>query len=625
MKFKELAEVFSRVEKTSLRNEKTEILADLLRRVDETELEAVIYLSLGRLRPLYDSLELNLAEKMAVRVVGWATEVMETEVWKSYKQLGDLGDVIYQLKAKDKKETRGEKVELSVKEVYEELVEVAKESGVGSQERKVRRLGKLLRNLDSLGAKYVVRLVVGRLRLGFSDMTVLDALSWMRQGDKRDRSELERAFNVSADLVKIAKVYRQSGKKGLVKIRVTPGVPIRPAKAERLGTMEEIMNKLKMQREKFKVIAQSSELLEKEGRREGDEVFLVAVEPKLDGMRVQVHLYKPKAMTQNSKSESHGSRLKLFGEESGVEVKVFSRGMEDITHQFPEIVAAGIELRQKVGQDLILDGEAIGYDSETGRLLPFQETVKRKRKHAVGKTAKEIPMKVFSFDLLYADEELLSWEYWRRRQKLESVLAEAEQVFELTEMKLVARVKEMQKWFQKWIDQGLEGMMCKRLDGVYQAGARNFNWVKYKRAHEQELADTLDCVVMGYYRGRGKRNKFGLGAFLVGVRRGESYVTIAKIGTGLSDEQWQEMKSRLSQWEVKEKPVEFEVDKNLEPDVWVVPKVVVEIEADEITKSPIHTAGYALRFPRLVRFRDDKEVIQITNLKEVEELRKLES
>lgn len=196
--------------------------------------------------------------------------------------------------------------------------------------------------------------------------------------------------------------------------------------------------------------------------------------------------------------------------------------------------------------------------------------------------------------------------------------------FDLAYQKTVKRPEELLEIFNESLKLGFEGIMAKKIDAVYQAGARNYNWVKLKHLTEGKLSDTLDCVVMGFFRGQGKRTDFGIGAFLVGVKDREKIVTIAKIGTGLSDEQWKELRRKCGKCAVKEKPKSYEVAKGLVPDVWTEPKIVVEIAADEITKSPLHSAKVALRFPRLVNFRDDKDVKDATTLSEVEKMMKMQ-
>lgn len=586
MKFSVVAEYFSRIEATTLRNEKTEILADLINQLSAQEVAQVTYLSVGRLGPLYDPLEFGLAGKMVERAVAWGIASTAQLVGAEYKKIGDLGEVVEQLKDKlDNKEY----LEQEISVVFLELVKIAKDIGKGSQERKVEKLGKLLRELDSKSAKYIVRLILGKIRLGFSDLTILDALSWARTKSKADRDKLERAFNVWSDMGEVARVYKELGVTGLDALDVVPGRPIKPMRAERLGTISEIVSKL----ERF------------------------AVEPKYDGMRVQIH-----AWNRDSNNESHVStqQASMFEDEvSSVSVKIFSRGLEDITAMFPEVVESAKIIQAKIG-DFVLDGEALGIDHETNTFLPFQETMKRKRKHNVGEMATEIPLSIQVFDVLFFDKKgVLQNSYIERRNSLQAIDFR-DSVFSLAQSTIIDEEEQAQELFDEYMGEKLEGMLCKKLDSTYRAGARDFNWVKYKRVHEAGLVDTIDCVVMGYYAGKGKRQKFGVGAFLVGVLDSEKILTVAKIGTGLTDEQFRELFQRMKDLKVSEMPKEYEVPSMLYPDVWVDPKIIVEILADEITKSPSHTAGYALRFPRLVKFRDDKKLSEITTAEEVKSM-----
>lgn len=609
MQFKDLAEYFGRIEGTAARNEKTAILAELLKELTSHEVGQVTYLSVGRLGPLYDPLEFGLAGKMVVRAVAWGLGSTIESVTKEYKEVGDLGTLIAELKSHSSDHLLTQGSELGVTRVFEELTKIAKDKGKGSQERKIEKLGKLLKELDAQSAKYVVRLIMGKLRLGFSDLTILDALSWAQTGGKTDRDELERAFNVWSDMGEVARLYKEQGVAGLQTLDVVPGRPVKPMRAERLGTIPEIVEKLTE----------------------------FAVEPKFDGMRVQVHAFSESASQQASGSVGQQAGMFELENQVGVQVKIFSRGLEDITSMFPDVVAAATHLHQGIG-DFVLDGEALGVNPTTGEFLPFQETMKRKRKYEIGKTSGEIPLKVQVFDVLYGEGHgTLQLTYEKRREILERILSSRAEsrpasrqggdpetlvgmTFALAESTKVAEVEVAQKLFDEYMKKNLEGMLCKRLDSHYQAGARNFNWVKYKRAHEEGLVDTIDAVVMGYYVGKGKRQKFGVGAFLVGVLEGERILTVAKIGTGLTDEQFNELYARMKSIRTKNKNIEYSVPKSLTPDVWVEPKIIVEIQADEITKSPIHSAGYALRFPRLVQFRDDKKLADITTKNEVEQM-----
>ena len=430
--------------------------------------------------------------------------------------------------------------------------------------------------------------------MGLWNKTILDALSVAETGDKSLRPLIERAYNVSADIGRIAQLVKRSGKSGLEKIGVTVGVPVRMAAAERLPTPVEIMEKM--------------------GGK-------LAAEPKYDGFRVQVHLDKARRQESGDGSEEQLGLEGLKGTEKGPWGKIFSRNLENTTPMFPEIVTAAQKLPVK---SAIFEGEAIAYNPETEEFEPFQETAKRKRKYGIREKAVELPLKVFAFDLLYLDGRDLTREpYETRRRTLEKLMAGVTDTIMVAEEKVFTDAKELEKFFLEEIEHGLEGIMTKRLDGVYQAGVRNFNWVKLKRVEEGKLEDTIDCVVLGYYTGRGKRTQFGIGGFLVAVYddKTDTFKTISRVGSGLTDEEWREMKKRVDGLKTKEKPKNADVVKEHAPDVWADPSIVVAIRADEITKSPLHTAGgLALRFPRLMAFRDDKTPEQATTVAELEEL-----
>ena len=579
MRFKELAGYWQKIASTPSRLEMTKILADLFTLASKDEIEEIVYLSLGSLRPKFEGIEFQLAEKMMLRVIAGAYNQPLLSVTNQFKKLGDLGELVDQ----------GQDKNLSVAEVYKRLFDIAVDEGSGSQERKVNSMARLLNDLDKLSSKFVVRIPVNKLRLGFSDMTVLDALSWMIQGDKSLRIDLERAFNVSADIGRIAKAFKAGGMRAVSTIKVKVGVPIRVARAERLPSAEAMVEKL--------------------------QVF--AVEGKWDGLRMEIHFDKGQYV-------SKATQENLFKDQSAF-VRIFSRSLDNQTAMFPDVVAAVQKLPVR---SIILDGEAVAYDPKTGKLLPFQETVTRKRKHGVGQKMREVPIKVFIYDLLYLDGTTLIHKPFRdRRKTLEKIFAKVDSpTLALADQEIVSDTKHLKKLLKKYLDMGLEGVMCKKLSTPYQAGSRNFNWVKFKKTTQGELVDTIDAVVMGYYAGKGKRSGFGIGAFLVGLPDDTGKIgSIAKIGTGLSDEQWKEMYKRAQKLKVNGKPSQYLVDKNLNCDVWVRPELVVEILADEITKSPIHAHGLALRFPRLVRFRDDKAASEATSKVELERLFKLQN
>ena len=408
------------------------------------------------------------------------------------------------------------------------------------------------------------------MRLGFSDKTILDALSVLTSGDKSSKKELESAYNVRPDVGRLAKLVKKEGIEAVDKLQEPElGVPVLMAKAQRASCAEEILLRI------------------------GD----CAVEPKIDGFRLQIH------KQTNS-------------------IKLFTRGLEDVTFMYPDIVEAS--QKQIKADNAILEGEAIAYDPKTGKHLLFQETVQRKRKHGIKKMAKEIPLKLIAFELLYLNgENLLNKKFEHRRKLLEEIISKGDRVVltEMTHIQLTQDEK-LEKLFQQAVKQDYEGIMAKRLDAKYVAGARNFNWIKYKKSYSSNLSDTLDCVVLGYDFGKGKRVEFGIGGFLVGVydEKNQVYKSISKVGTGLSDDQWRKLKVMAEKLKVSKIPKEYKLTKTTKADVWLQPHIVVELEADEITKSPMHSAKLALRFPRLKRFREDKQPNQATTLTELKKM-----
>lgn len=561
MKFKKLAETFSKLESTASRNTMTEILSQLLGETDPDEVAEIVYLSLGNLGPSYDRVQFNLAEKQVVKSLARAFDVGEDEVTKKYKEIGDLGDLAQRLAPQESEKN------LEVKEVYDELMGIAKDDGGGSQERKIFGLSELLKNLDGLSVRYVVRVVLGRLRLGFLDKTVLDALSWMEKGDKSEKDELELAYQIRPDIGRLVEEVKRKGTRETVKnVKAELGVPIMPMLCQRLKSTEEMVKKM------------------------GE----VAVEPKFDGTRVQIHFKRGK---------------------DGF-VRTFTRNLEETSHMFPELSSMGDHVE---GDGFILDSEAIGYDPETGKLLPFQTTITRKRKHGIEEQAGKVPLKFFVFDVMYKDGESLIDKRYEERRKILKEIVKSKGLLVVDDYWVTDDPKKIKDKHEELLKEGLEGVIVKDMESKYVPGRTGWRWVKMKEVEESyaKLSDTLDCVVMGYYVGKGKRTTFGLGAFLVGVRKGDEIVTIAKIGTGLSDDQFREMKIRLDKLVSSDMPKAYVLDKNLEPDVWTDPGLVVEIAADEITKSPIHSAGVALRFPRLIKFRDDKDVNGATTVEEV--------
>ena len=567
MTFSKLAQYFEKLEETSSRLALIDILSDLFKEVKADEIAKVCYLLQGRVAPFYEPIEIGMSEKLVAAAMARAYDVDREQVIKEYGKLGDLGKVAQGLSAKGKVQS----ARLSVEEVFKTLTEIAKTTGDGTVEKKVSSLAGLLGKVDGIGAKHLVRIPLGVSRLGIGDPTILDAFATAKLGDRSKRKLLEGAYNKVSDLGLIGETLWSKGLKGVRGLGVSVGRPIRSQLAERLPDPKTIL-------EKFGGSAH--------------------VQQKFDGFRVQIH-------------------------KDGNNVRLFSRNLEETTPMFPDIIK-GV-LAQVKAKTAILDSEALAFNPVSEEFLPFQETTKRRRKYDIEEMAKKLPLKAFVFDVMFLDGKSLMDEPLESRIKTLGSGVKGDEVLIPQIGEITDSAERIQELFDDALTKGLEGLIVKRPTSKYEAGARNFNWVKLKRHSSGELEDTIDCVILGYIFGKGKRSAFGAGALLVGVYndKKDEFVTVSKIGTGLTDEEWREIHKRADKIKVSHKPAR--VNSILNPSVWIKPEIVIEVLADEITKSPTHTAGktdskpgYALRFPRLVRFRgSDKKAEDATTVDEL--------
>jgi len=578
MVFARLTSLFLRIEQETSRLVITQLLAELFAQVPAEDASFVAYFCLGELYPSYCNKTTQLADKTAVKVIAALLCQDAAAVRAGIKQAGDVGTYLRMMMPRD----LGRHAPASVRTVKEVLHAIVDTTGAGSQEAKEQQLLSLLGMLDADEACFVMRSVTGTLRLGFSDMTMLDAYSWMLDGSKKYREDLEHCYNVTADIGHVLYVLKTEGIDGIRRATMIPGVPVRPAAADRMPDSAAVFAKL------GPCVAQQ----------------------KLDGFRVQIHRWR---------------------DELGImQTRFFSRNLHDMSSMFPDLVRA---LDVLTVDSVIMEGEAIVRDPATGTFVPFQETVKRKRKHGVDAAAEQLPLTLYVFDLLYVHgESLLECSHVQRRQKLCALIPAQGQVQVIEEV-AIHSARDLALYFEYAMGAGLEGVVVKNPAASYQPGKRSSNWIKLKREERGELADTLDCVILGYYAGAGKRTLFGIGAFLVGVYNPTSdcFETIAKIGTGLSDAEWRELKGRCDAAAVPAQPHNVCCAPDLAPDVWVAPMVVCCVRADDITRSPLHTAGkadgqpgYALRFPRIMGYRPDKGATDATTPAEVVALYQLQ-
>jgi len=261
----------------------------------------------------------------------------------------------------------------------------------------------------------------------------------------------------------------------------------------------------------------------------------------------------------------------------------------------------------------------LAFDPTTGQLLDFQETIKRKRKHDIDKVSSQIPLQAQVFDILYLNgRSLIKTPFIDRRKKLNQIFSDFNSPhYLICDQKIVNNPEDFDAYFRQLAGAGLEGLMAKKLDAPYKAGKRDFTWVKYKVGMQSQMADTVDAVVIGYFKGKGKWTQFGLGKILVGIPDDDKIYALSKVGSGLSEDIIKQIYDKCQPLKIDKKPNRYVVDKTLIPDVWVKPEIIVEIRADSISSSSLYQTGLSLRFPRFIRFREDKNLNSATTLKQL--------
>lgn len=553
----------------------TSILAGFLRTADKSELRSIVYLSQGKLHPDFVPGVLGMADRLVMKAIAKASGNPEDKVEKLTVETGDLGQVAETLISK-KKQMALFSEELTVARVVKGLATIEGAEGKDSQDIKQKTLAGLLHDSNPVEARYLCRTVTGRMRVGAADMTILDALA-EAFASKEDRPTIERAFNVTCDIGLVAETIANGGMDAVRAIGVKVGSPVKVMLAERLPSIAEVVEKM--------------------GGR-------CAMEYKYDGIRVQAHI----------------------GKDS---VRLYSRRLEDLTSNFPDI-AESLRARCRHGE-AIIEGECVAIDPETGFMLPFQNVTHRRKKHGMDEAVKEVPVRIFMFDMLFADgEDWTSRPYLERREALESGFEIGDNV-QMTTMRIVESPEDGEDFFSNAIGARCEGIMAKSIapDSVYRAGSRGFLWIKYKKDYQQALTDSFDLTVVGAFYGMGKRaGRYG--ALLMSAYDNETgtFPTVCKLGTGFDDAFLDYMPTLLDGTLSETKP--GSVDAEMIPDVWFEPSVVLEVVAAEITLSPIHTAakdvlkegaGLGIRFPRFTgRVRDDKTPEQCTTVTEIVEM-----
>lgn len=572
MLFSEIAETFARLESTSSRLEMTDILAESFESMKPDDLMNAIYLSQGVLHPDFHPEKLGMADKLILQSIASTSGTPLAKVEEMWIKEGDAGTVAETLIA-NKKQTSLFVEELTLNGVVSKLRKIESAEGKDSQDEKKDLLSGMLHDAEPLEARYLCRIVTGRMRVGASSMTILDALAQCF-ATREERPAIERAFNITCDLGLVGRTLATGGMDGIRSIAVGLNSPIKVMLAERLPSLEEI--------------------LERMGGSCG-------MEYKYDGMRTQIHITKDSA-------------------------RIYSRRLENLTGNFPDVCD---RLRANLrGREAIIEGECVAISPIDGSILPFQNVTHRRRKHGMDSTVNEVPVRIFMFDILYLDgRDLTTTPYPERRRTL-SESFEMDDMVAMTTMEVVESVQDAEAFFDSALSSRCEGVMAKSLsdESVYRAGSRGFLWIKYKKDYQQSLTDTFDLAVVGAFYGMGKRaGKYGALLMASFDQETGSYCTVCKLGTGFDDAFLDGMPALLDEFKSEGRPKS--VTAKMEPDVWFEPTVVLEVVGAEISLSPIHTAamgwvkedtGIGIRFPRFTgRVRDDKDPEMSTSVQEI--------
>lgn len=571
MEFAILSDAFDKMESTRKRLELTQFLVELFEKTPNEVISKIVYLLQGKIRPDFEGIELGVAEKLAIRAISKSSGIPIKKINEVYQREGDLGHAA-SIILEQKTQTTFMVEDITVERVYETLLKIANLEGMRSQDMKMKYISSLLNDASPIEGKFILKILLGTLRLGVAENTVMDALAITFTKNKENRKFLQHAYNVSSDLGKVAEKISIEGIRGIKEFEIILFNPIRPMLADRIKSEEEAVIKF------------------------GKEF---AAEYKLDGERVQIHI-------------------------EGDKIVLFSRSLENISSYYPDIIEKIPKVIQ--AENVILEAEAVAINENTGEFLPFQELMHRRRKYKIEKAVTQYPITINFFDILFCNgNSCLEMNYKERRKKLEKIVKENEFAKHIP-MIIVKNENDITEFLENSINEGSEGLMLKMLDKPYQAGSRGSHWLKLKREYQNELGDSLDLVVIGGYFGKGRRTgNYGTLLLATYDEDEDTFTSICKVGTGFTDESLDQLYQILnSKVTIKKNP---RIDTEMEADVWFEPELVIEVVASEITISPIHKAaknkirkdtGLALRFPKFTgKIRIEKTVENASTNEEI--------
>ena len=546
MLYKELADVYSELEKTTKRLEKTEIISNFFKRVLVGDIRKVVYLLKGSIYAQWEGDKLGVSERLIIKIISESSGINQSEIEKLWKKLGDLGKVAEEVLGNKKQSTLSSK-KLTLKKVFENLRKLSSFEGSGTVSKKISLVVELLNNANPLEARYIVNTIVNDLRVGVASGVIRDSIA---KAFDKDADEVENVYNLTTDYGETAELAMQNKMHG----NLTPGKPIRLQLAIRTESIEEAL----------KAVGKPAQC-----------------EFKIDGFRLQIHF-------------------------DGRETKLFTRSMENVTKQFPDVVKT--VTGNVKGQDFILDSEVVGHKDEI--YLPFQNISQRiKRKYDIENTAKNFPVEVDIFDVVYHNgKNLMNSPLSERRKLLEKIVNQKSGKIILTRKIISGNEEEIERFYSEALQRGTEGLMLKNLEGAYKPGRYVNGWVKLK-----PVMEPLDLVITKAEWGEGKRSDW-LSSFTVSCKKGEEFLEMGKVGSGVKEKnegvKFSELTKELRRLIINDHGKTVEVK----------PKLIIEVSYEEIQKSPTYKSGFALRFPRILRVRSEKDVEEINTLSDVEKI-----
>lgn len=560
MYYSEFVELYEALAKTTKKLEKTAILAEFLKKLKNRPPQW-IYLLRGRTFPDFDAREFGISDKLAMKAITKASGVSENEIMKRYKKIGDLGELTEEFIDKRKQSTLFHS-KLDVKKVFDNLQKLAEFQGKGAVEKKLSLISELLNAAQGKEAKYITRTLLSDLRVGVAEGILRDALAEAFFPGEEGKRIIETKYDIINDYAIIFEACIK-GKKELEKIEVTPGKPMKVMLPVKVADIEEA----------FRICGKPA-----------------AIEHKYDGFRV------------------------IINKDSKGNISLFTRRLESVTTQFPDIVE--VIKKQVKADSFILDSEVVGYDPKTKKYKPFEAVSQRiKRKYDIDQLIKKLPLEINVFDIVYHNNKAIAQHPFSERRKiLEKIIHPVEKKIRSAMELITDDEKKALAFYEKALHEGEEGIMMKKLDAPYQAGRRVGFMVKMK----PEIKD-LDVVIVGAEYGSGKRAGW-LTSFTVACRSNKDgeFLEIGKVSSGLKEKveeqgtTYEEITKLLKPLIIEEKGKEAKVK----------PKLVVSVTYQNIQKSPSYSSGYALRFPRITHYRPDRKPFDIATLKDIEDAMK---